>query len=168
VGTSTAMWRRQQFISYWVPPILWSLAVLSMSGDWGSGTNTLTLLQWVLSRFVALDPDQLGLINHYLRKTGHCLSYGGLYFLWFRAFYGHGARGPGRSLLWSLGCCLCLALLDEGRQWLYPSRGASMADVILDMSGSSLGALLTAVLWTPGVKTPALPAMTGRQTRGPE
>jgi VanZ family protein len=122
---------------------------LCMSGDWGSTKNTFGLLQWLLSWVAALKPAEINKINFYLRKTGHVLSYGLMYFLWFRAFRGQAALGPWRAVIWSLGAVLLFSSLDEGRQWFYPSRGASIRDVILDMSGASLAALITAAVWRP-------------------
>jgi VanZ family protein len=139
-----------------------------MSGDVGSDSHSRDWLQWLLSWFVTLKPAQLDMINFYFRKTGHVLVYGWMYFLWFRAFRGHADYGPGRACIWSLGLCLFLALMDEGDQWFYPSRGASIRDVILDMSGSSLAALITGAVWTPGSKIAAISGTTGGQTIGPE
>ena len=76
-----------------------------------------------------------------------------MYFLWFRAFRGHAGYGPWRACLWSLGFCLFFASMDEGRQVFYPSRGASVYDVILDMSGAGLAALITGAVWTPRLQT---------------
>ena len=135
-----------------------------MSGDLGSGNNSLGILKWLFSGFVALEPAQLNMINFYVRKTGHVLAYGLMYFFWFRAFRGHADCGPWRACLWSLGCCLFYSSMDEGRQWFYPSRTASIGDVILDMSGASLAALITAAVWRP--RSPALGiSITGRQAR---
>ena len=139
--------------------MLWGLAVLSLSGDLGSDPNTRHLLQWLLSGFVTVNPAQLNLINFCLRKTGHVLAYACMYFLWFRAFRGYADYGPWRACLWSLGFCLLFSSADESRQWFYPSRGASVYDVLLDMSGACLAAVITAALWTPGPKTPAISGM---------
>jgi VanZ family protein len=149
VDSTTPIWRKPHVMGYWLPPILWGLAVVSLSGNVGSATNTRNLLQWLLSGFVTLEPAQINLINFSFRKTGHVLAYGFLYFLWFRAFRTHQGYGPGRSCLWSLGFCLLFSSLDEGRQWLFPTRSASLRDVLLDMSGASLAALITCAIWTP-------------------
>jgi VanZ family protein len=168
LGSAPPFWRRPNLLYYWLPPILWGLAVLSLSGDVGSDTNTRHLLQWLLSRFVALQSAQIDLINFCLRKIGHVLSYGCMYFLWFRAFREQADCGPWRSCLWSLGLCLLYSSTDEGRQWFYASRGASVYDVILDMFGASLGALIAGAVWTPGAKTTAASWTAGRQAIGPE
>jgi VanZ family protein len=133
-----------------------------MSGDWGSDTNTRHLLQWLLSGVVVLKPAQIDLINFCLRKTGHVLAYGLMYFLWFRAFRGYANYGPWHACLWSLGFCLLYSSADEGRQWFYASRGASVYDMILDMSGASLAALIAGAVWTPGPKTAAISTLDRR------
>jgi VanZ family protein len=121
-----------------------------MAGNVGSGRNTYFLLQWLLSWFVVPTPHQLNMINAYMRKTGHALAYGFMYFLWFRAFRKQADYRPWPACFWSLGFCLLFASMDEGCQWFYESRGASIRDVILDMSGASLAALITAAVWRPG------------------
>jgi VanZ family protein len=168
LGIITTVWRKPLFIYYWLPPILWGLAVLCISSDIGSDSHTRDWLQWLLSRFVTLNPAQLNMINFYFRKTGHFMAYGIMSFLWLRAFRGHADYGPWRSCLWSLGLCLLYALMDEGIQLFCPTREASIRDVILDMSGSSVAALIFGAVWTPGAKTAAISGMVGRQTTGPE
>ena len=161
-------WRKPNFLYYWLPPVLWALAVLCLSGDLGSGKNSLGILKWLFSWFVDLEPAQLKMINFYVRKTGHVLAYGFMYFLWFRAFREHADYGPWRACLWSLGFCLLNSSTDEGRQWFYASRGASIYDVILDMSGASLTALISGAVWTPGSKSAAISGIAEGQTIGPE
>ena len=168
LGLSTPIWRKPLFIKYWAPPLLWGLAVLAMSGNMGSSANTGYVLQWLLSWFVALKPAQLNLINFYVRKTGHLLAYGLMYFLWFRALRQHADYGTGGAFLWALGCCLFFASMDEGHQWLYPSRGSSIGDVILDMSGAGLAALITGAVWRPRSLALPGPGLGGGQTNGPE
>ncbi len=142
--------------------------MLCLSGDWGSGKTTLAIVKWLLSWFVDLELAQLRVVNFYVRKTGHVLSYGLMYFLWFRAFRAQAHYGPWRACLWSLGFCLLYASMDEGRQWFYASRGASISDVILDMSGASLAALIAGAVWTPGSNSAAISKIAEGQTVGPE
>ena len=146
---ATSIWRKPQFLYYWLPPLVWGVAVVCMSGDLGSASRTRHLLQWLLSGWVSVTPAQLKIINHYLRKTGHLLAYGSMYFLWFRAFRGHGGYGPWGAFIQSLALCLAVAGLDEGRQWFYSSRGGSLQDVGVDMAGATLGALISTMVWRP-------------------
>jgi VanZ family protein len=142
--------------------------VLAMSGNMGSSANTKHVLQWLLSWLVALKPAQVNLINFYMRKTGHFLAYALMYFLWFRALRQHGDYEPRGAFLRALGFCLFFASLDEGRQWFYPSRGASIWDVILDMSGAALAALITGAVWRPRASDQSIPGLAGKQTLGTE
>ncbi len=95
------------------------------------------------------------MIHGYLRKAGHAVTYGVLYFLWFRAYQGHLHYSLKKAFLWSLGVCLMVALLDEGHQAMLPSRTGRLADVVLDSAGSTLGAMITFAFWTP--RSPATP-----------
>jgi VanZ family protein len=133
-----------------------------MSGNMGSSANTGDVLQWLLSWFVALKPAQVNMINFYMRKTGHLLAYGLMYFLWFRALREHADFGPRGAFLWALGFCLVFASMDEGRQWFYPTRGSSIWDVILDMSGAGLSALITCAVWRPRSSDQPIPGLAGR------
>ena len=123
-----------------------------MSGDVASAQNTFGLIKWFLSWFVALKPGQIDVVNAYLRKTGHAVAYGLMYFLWFRAFRGHLATTPGRAFLCALGLCLLVSMTDEGHQSFTRSRGGSSYEVVLDLSGASIAALITFAVWTPRPK----------------
>jgi VanZ family protein len=144
------------------------MAVLCLSGDLGSGKNSLGILKWLCSWFVDLEPAQLKLINFYVRKTGHVLAYGVMYYLWFRAFRAQAHYGPWCACLWSLGFCLFYSSMDEGRQWFFATREASISDVILDMSGASLAALIAGAVWTPDSKSAAISGIAEGQIIGPE
>ena len=139
----------REFLSYWLPPLLGMTAILGLSGDLGSSSNTLVLVQWLLSWIPFLGPAQIEMIHGLLRKGGHMLSYGLLYFLWFRAFQGHLGFGRVKAFLWALTLCLLVATMDEGHQSLLASRRGSFEDVALDMAGSTLAAVITPLLWSP-------------------
>jgi VanZ family protein len=130
-------------------PILWGLAILVVSGDFGSSQNTLGLVKWLLSWIPALRPLQVQAIHGFLRKLGHILAYGILYLLWFRAF---NSFLPGRRLLClvlAMLCCLSVALLDEGHQGLVAARRGSFHDVRLDLFGAGISAVLILAFWKP-------------------
>jgi len=139
----------RDFLSYWLPPFLGVAVILTLSGNLGSSVHTLRLLQRLLSWVPYLGPAQLEVLNVVLRKAGHVLGYGVLYFLWFRAFQGHRGYGRGQALLFSLALCVAVAAMDEGHQFLLSSRTGNIRDVALDLGGSALGAVLTLFLWSP-------------------
>lgn len=131
----------RQFCLYWLPPLLLSGGILLLSGNLGSSENTKRLLAWVLSWFPyeeMLWPEQgQGL----LRKIGHVTVYVSLSWLWFRAFQSHFGGRLRTVVLFSLGLCLLIALMDEGRQSLVASRTGSLWDVALDFGAALLTAL---------------------------
>jgi VanZ family protein len=155
-------WRAPHFLFYWLPPILWGLAILGMSGDVASSQNTFGLIKWFLSWFGPLKPAQINMFNFYLRKSGHALAYGVMYFLWFRAFRGHLAATPGRAFLYALGLCLAVSMTDEGHQSFARFRGGSGYDVLLDLAGATIAALITFAVWTPRPKVIASSGVVAR------
>jgi VanZ family protein len=144
----------REFLSYWLPPLLGMTAILGLSGDLGASAHTLDLVKWLLSWVPFLSPARIPAIHDLLRKGGHVLTYGPLYFLWFRAFQGHLGLGGKRAFLWSLGLCLMVAMMDEGHQSLVPSRTGSFRDVGLDLGGATLGAVITPLFWSPPARGP--------------
>jgi VanZ family protein len=159
--------RDPHLLFYWLPPIIWGLAILAMSGDVASSKNTYGLLQWLLAWFVTLKAAEIATINVYLRKTGHVLAYGLMYFLWFRAFRGHLNVGPGRAFLYALGLCFLVSATDEGHQSFTRFRGGSIYDVLLDCSAAGLAGLITFAAWTPPGKAGAAVKPSNGQTAGP-
>jgi len=151
LGLKSVPGRTSGVISRWLPPVLWAVLILLMSGDWGSAEHTLGWVRWFLSWLPSLTPEQVNVIHEYSRKAAHLLTYGFLYALWFRAFRGN-LSGPIRSFLWALGLSLLISLLDEGRQSLYQTRGGRLPDVGLDFCGALLGALFTAIFRRPRVQ----------------
>ncbi len=142
-----SFWKSRAFWWYWLPPLVWCSLVLTLSGDLGSGKNTLGLLKWLLS-WLSLTQAQFHEINFIVRKTiGHFGNYAVLSFLWFRAIRAQPGSSPGRAFLWSLALCLGVALLDEAHQAMVVSRGSSLQDVALDLSGAATMGLISAVFW---------------------
>jgi VanZ family protein len=139
-----------------------------MSGDMGSFKNTRYWLHYLMSWFTTVALDELTQANGILRKIGHGLAYGILYFLWFRAFRTRLGLSQGRACLSSLGLCLAVAITDEGHQSFTACRGGCIPDVLLDLSGSGLAALLALAFWTPQAKALKASVVTGRQTHPAE
>jgi VanZ family protein len=167
LGAKAAWLRTPIFFSYWLPPLFWCTVVLVFSGDWGSSRHTLGLVRWLLSWFPSLSPAQFKMFHFYFRKSGHVLTYGILYFLWFRAFQGHLCYRVKKAALWSLGLSLLVALMDEGHQAMIRSRGGSLQDVGLDFSAALLAALLTAIFWRPRPRPTPGPAQLASQRQSP-
>jgi VanZ family protein len=133
--------RSREFLSNWLPPLLFSAGILILSGDLGSSSTTRAIIEKLLSPW--LPPHQIDQINHYLRMAGHIFAYSCLFVLWHRAFGGYSGSARQRSVLWSLGLCLAVSLMDEGRQSLVLARKGSLRDVGLDMASASLAAFVS-------------------------
>jgi VanZ family protein len=142
-------WRNPNFFSYWLPPVCWGGAILALSGDLGSSGNTLGLLNWLLSLLPAFSPDQLPMLNFYVRKAGHVLAYAALSCLWFRALRGGRSLRPRQAFFGALSLSLLVSLADEGHQSFLTSRTGCLADVALDFSAALLAALGCGLAW-PG------------------
>jgi VanZ family protein len=137
------------------------LGVIAMeSTELFSATHTGSLLGEILRR-LHVPEAKLPFINHALRKIGHCVGYGFLSFLIFRAFRGtyrffaQGYEGwissritPGQSvnifaILWqpywaalALIFTLIVAACDEVHQMGIPSRTGTWWDVGLDTAAA--------------------------------
>ncbi len=149
ITDSSTLWR------YWLPPLIWALAIMVVSGDLGSGNTTFSPLKWVLSLLVTLTPDRLNLAHFYFRTLLHVVCYGVLTVLWFRALM---ASCPGRfwsNVVMALVLCLTVALVDEGHQYLVDTRTASWRDVGLDLSGGVIFLLLSASYFKKNMKAPS-------------
>lgn len=135
-------------IRYWWPVGAWIALILLASGDISSAEVSGTLLSAVLGKlFGGVDSDTFRLMHFGLRKAGHIVEYAVLSALLFRAWRGAAAdsTAPGWRRRWAaraLGICLVIAASDELRQWFTASRGASILDVLLDMTAAAAVQLL--------------------------
>lgn len=138
-------------VNSWGPPLFWALAILAVSGDWGSSHNTLGLVHWLFSRIADLSAGQIEALHNSLRKLGHMLAYGVLCFLCFRSFQLHRPERRGFCLFLAVFCSLAVALLDEGHQAMVGSRRGSVLDVGWDMAGAGLAGGFILARWkAPG------------------
>ncbi len=126
-------------VRYWVPAVVWSAALLWMSGGAGSPGLTARILEWIVP---AASP-QFEPMHFLLRKSGHILAYGLLGALDFRAV--RGARS-GWTLRWSIAAvalATVIAILDEWHQSMVPMRTGTPSDVAIDC----VGAVLVQIGW---------------------
>ncbi len=136
------------------------------STDLFSSAHTGGWLGQLLS-LLGVGSEKIAELNHLLRKTGHCVGYGFLSFVVFRAFrgtyrflhYGYDGWRSSRvtadlgaaafSMLWRVqwavaglvGCAL-VATADEVHQMSLPSRTGTWWDVLLDTSAGFVAQLL--------------------------
>jgi VanZ family protein len=128
----SAFWR------FWIPPLIWALVIMGLSGDLGSGPKSFSIVNWVVSWFVTLDPEALSLLHFRIRKMMHVIFYGVLAVLWFRALMASYPKRLNLNIALALGLCLAVAAVDEGHQFMTATRTGSLGDVALDMAGGVL------------------------------
>lgn len=148
------------FLRYWLPVLVMVGIIALESTDYFSSTNTGEMLDHLLG-WLRLSEDQLATVNHVLRKSGHCVGYGFLSFVIFRAFRGtHRFVNQGYDgwissrvspqlgaaafstlwhitwAFWALAGTALVAACDEMHQMTLPSRTGTWWDVLLDTSAA--------------------------------
>jgi VanZ family protein len=127
-----------KFVKYWLPVLLMIGAMYYASTDVLSGENTRNLIEKFLEW---LAPNASGRtvnkVNLLVRKAAHFTEYAALAWLLFRAFRADSLiRWRFRWMMYSLLICGCWALADELHQSFTRTRGASVYDSLLDVSGA--------------------------------
>lgn len=124
----------------WLPTLTWLCVLALFSTDLFSAEHTGHLLAKVLhALFGRISAHRFQQIHFFIRKAAHFGSYGLLGAL---AFFSWRATLPARprwTLRWSalaLLLVLVAASLDEFHQSFVPSRGSSVRDVLLDLTGA--------------------------------
>lgn len=140
------------FILYWLPILIWMVAIFSASGDRASFQHSSRILEPFLRWFLPnLSSEAINNIVFAIRKCAHLTEYAILALLVWRA-----RRMPiwhdTRPWHWSVaGEALWVAMLyaatDEFHQTFIPSREGCVRDVLIDSSGAVAGLLL---LWILG------------------
>ncbi|MHB8067062.1 MAG: VanZ family protein [Desulfobaccales bacterium] len=131
----------RRFCLYWLPPLVFTVGILIFSGDLGSAAHTQKVLDWLFAWLSLPGIERLEEAQGYLRKAGHILAYGGLYYVWFRAWLWRLSPRRGAAIFCALGFCLLIALADEGHQAMVASRTGCLSDVALDFGAAALAAL---------------------------
>jgi VanZ family protein len=134
--------RRQ--ISYWLPPIAWTLMILAASSDVFSASHTGGWIEIVISWLGrSLSPPALDLLNQILRNIGHVTAYGILSALSFRALRGARPRWNPRWAIGAIALTVLVASIDEYHQSFIPSRTGTWHDVVLDTAAAVLVQITT-------------------------
>lgn len=130
------------WLRWWWPALVWAALIFGFSTDSFSGEHTsrfiLPLLQWL---FPTAQPGTLEGAHFLIRKCAHVGEYFLLSLLLLRGI--RGAR-RGWRLEWAIAAVAAAAgwaALDELHQSFVPSRGPSMADVLIDATGAFAGQL---------------------------
>ena len=137
-----------RFARYWMPVLLMIGLMFWFSSDSFSGDRTQSLLDSLLAWLVSgLSRDKARMINFAARKSAHFIEYAALAALLYRAFRQDSPiPWRWRWAFYSFATLAVWALLDEYRQSLTRTRGGSVYDSLLDMSGGLFALLVIALL----------------------
>lgn len=121
------------------PLVLWAVLIFIGSGDILSSSHTSIVVRLMRYLFPNASPETLGLFHLLVRKAGHVTEYAILALLAARAFQTSSIVFLRRQWFWiALTLVLLYALSDEFHQSFVPSRGASIYDSLIDLSGGFL------------------------------
>lgn len=125
----------------WLPVTLWAGAIFVFSTDLFSGSNTAGVLSHLIQFFFpGVSPQDLAYAHFLMRKLGHFGEYFILALLLMRALRDDHDWPPGNHRLILAALLVTLyAISDEFHQSFVPSRGASVADVFIDVCGGICG-----------------------------
>lgn len=132
--------------------VAWIVATLLLATGWGASTRT---EGWLTPRLreAGLSASAAASLHRGLRKVVHVLAYASFALLARAALRGRPQRAPAALLL-----AFALALLDESVQGLFPERGGSPLDVLLDCSGAALALFLVGWRQSGLATSPSTPA----------
>jgi VanZ family protein len=135
-------WRRATF--YLGPLIAWSLVISDLSTQQGRTDNSAYVVRWLLNALSpafarSLDNFQFFCLHYASRKTAHVTEYLVLGLLAVRAAQ-WGRRGfRWKSALAGIAVPAVFSALDELHQAFVPGRTSSGWDVLIDISGATIG-----------------------------
>jgi VanZ family protein len=145
--------RIRLLFKYWLPILIWMLVIFSASGDSGSFEHTSRIigpfLHWL---FPHISPRATHRIVTAIRKCAHLTEYAILALMVLRAL-----RQPEkndtrpwwswREAGFSVLFVAIYAVTDEFHQRFVRSRGPSVHDVLIDISGAIIGLLVFWCFW---------------------
>jgi VanZ family protein len=147
IRLSSGVPKRQKFLFYWLPLLLWMAMIFTASSDADSARHSSTLfeplLRWL---FPHLSQPRVEQIHYAFRKSCHLAEFAVLAVLAWRAVR-QPQKNDARPWRWDeAGLALAIVLLyaasDELHQVFIPSRTGQASDVIVDVCGGTIGLAL--------------------------
>lgn len=125
----------------WIPVAAWLVVIAGLGTDPFQYQQTSRfigpLLHWV---FPEWSNTQVGMVHGWIRKSAHVTEYGVAAVLTFRALWLTGrARTRLAAMLPTVLLVASVALADEVRQLMVPSRTGAAHDVAIDVAGGLVG-----------------------------
>lgn len=130
-----------RMVNQWLPVILWLALIFVFSTDLFSGSNTAGIfIPLIESFFPGISPGAVAQTHFVIRKLGHFGAYFILALLVMRALREENNRpAERRHMIFAAMFVALYAIGDEFHQSFVPSRGASVVDVLIDISGGICG-----------------------------
>ena len=146
----------RNFLSYWLPVIVWIAVIFTLSTDAFSAEHTGSVLEYIIVHTIGpLETRTFEFIHFITRKLAHVTEYGILGLLLLRAWRGeHRGQFCAAWVRQALGIVMVVAALDEFHQSFVPSRGSSPWDALLDTLGAALFLAVGYLVWTRKAKSP--------------
>lgn len=140
---------KKALILSWAALFAWMCIIFYLSAQPAETSDELSkgILKTVLKAFghifnisikTSTDANQLGMLNHILRKFGHGIMYFVLAMLTVNAFLRTGIKGF-KLHAYSFVFCVIYAITDEMHQLFVPGRGGQVTDVLIDSIGIIIG-----------------------------
>jgi hypothetical protein len=108
-----------KFIKYWLPPILWAMAIFTVSSITVGSSSDFYWKDFVV------------------KKTAHVVEYGILATLIYRALINSNVSNK-KAMLYSVALAFLYGATDEFHQSFTPGRGPKFTDVLIDTLGASI------------------------------
>jgi VanZ family protein len=141
----------------WLPAILWSAVIFTLSTDTFSAFHTGSVIESVLRWLIpSLSGDTINQIHFFIRKSAHFTEY----FIFFLLLY-RGIRAGRACWHWSWGfvawfIAAVYSCLDEIHQSFVASRTASPWDSLLDSTGALVALVVLFLFYRLFRRTPKM------------
>ncbi len=133
----------QRFLRYWLPAVVWAAVIFLASTDLMSAQRTSRFigpfLQWLVPDIA---PETIRSVQFAMRKAAHVTEYAILAALLLRAVRGARPEVRSRDAAVAVLIAAACAGLDEYHQSFVASRTGSPTDVLIDICGALLGAMV--------------------------
>lgn len=136
--------RRARLYIYWIPPIVWAVAIFAASTSLFTARHTGSVLEAIIITIVGhpLKSSQFNVIHFLVRKAGHLTEYAIFGALLFRAIRNDRRGWSWRWALAAIAIAALYAATDEFHQSFVPGRTPSVWDVLIDTTGATLAQVL--------------------------
>ena len=128
---------------YWMPVIAWMSLIFLASTDMMSAQQTSRFigpfLRWIAPN---ISVETIQAVQFFVRKAAHVTEYAFLAALLLRAFSAGGRRLRGRDACFAVLIAGTYAAIDEFHQSFVASRTGAVGDVMIDISGAVIGAVV--------------------------